>query len=403
MQARPVTAPRTAVRLVALARLISITGSAAAYTALMFAIYERTGSGAWLAAALIVTEGVSGFVGPVASALGDRLDRRRVMIGSDLAAAACFALMAVVPSPGPLVFVAFLSALAEAPFWPASTAAIPNLVPAEQVSWANSLVAVGRNVGITIGPAIGGLLLAAAGAEWVFGINAASFVVSALLVASVHTRFAGDRDDESEYRGIWAGIRFLLREPVLRQMTTAWILLVIGIGMAMVADVPLVELFDAGSFGFGLLIAVWGFGSILGSLAGRALTAETETRWLVGTAAFIASLGFGTALSPWFWLVLGFSFAWGVGEGLTTVAEQNIFQRRTPDAVRSRVMGGLEGIVHGSLALAYVVAAFALPALGPRGLYAVFGVAAVLSLLVLLPLVRLGRTDAQPAATRADP
>jgi MFS family permease len=89
------TAPRTAVRRLALARVISVTGSAAAYTALMFEIYDQTGSSVWLAAALILTEGVTGLVGPLASVLGDRFDRRTVMIVSDLAAAVCFAGMAL--------------------------------------------------------------------------------------------------------------------------------------------------------------------------------------------------------------------------------------------------------------------------------------------------------------------
>ena len=388
MDTQPMTAPRTAVRRLALARVISVTGSAAAYTALMFEIYDQTGSAVWLAAALLVTEGVTGLVGPVTSVLGDRFDRRTVMIVSDLAAAVCFAGMALVAeSPGPLVFIAFLSALAEAPFWPASSAAIPNLVPPEQVSWANSFVAIGRNIGIMVGPALGGILLAAVGAPWVFAINAASFVVSAALVVSVHARFDGDRSDESEHQGVWAGFRFLFREPVLRRISVAWVVLVLGIGMAMVGDVPLVELFDAGSAGFGVMIGLWGAGSILGSLAGRWLKAETEVRWLVLTTAFVAAVGIAIALSPWFALVLVLNVAWGASEGVTNVAEQNVFQRRTPDSVRSRVLGALEGLFHGGLAVSYVAAAFVLPAVGARGMYAIAGVAAGLSVLVLAPLL----------------
>jgi MFS family permease len=383
-----VTEPRAAVRRIALSRLISITGSMAAYTALMFEIYERTGSAAWLAAALLLTEGVSGLVGPLAAVLGDRFDRRHVMIVSDGASAACFLAMAFIDSPGPLVAAAFLSALAEAPFWPASSAAIPNLVPPEKVAWANSLVAIGRNIGITIGPAIGGVLLAAVGASWVFAINAISFVFSSSLIWSVRARFAGAREDEEEHRGIVAGFRFLLRQPVLRRIAMAWMLFVLGIGMAMVADVPLADLFDAGSVGFGLLIGVYGLGSILGSLAGRRLTAENEMRWLIIGAAGVSLFAFGIAVSPWFALVLVLSVAWGAADGLVVVADQNIFQRRTPDAVRSRVLGALEGIVHGTLALAYLAAAVVLPLVGARGMYALLGVGAGLSVVVLLPLLR---------------
>ncbi|MGH2540236.1 MAG: MFS transporter [Actinomycetota bacterium] len=397
------TAPRTAVRRLALARVISVTGSAAAYTALMFEIYDQTGSAVWLAASLLVTEGVSGLVGPLASVLGDRFDRRTVMIVSDLAAAACFAGMAMVASaPGPLVFIAFLSALTEAPFWPASTAAIPNLVPPDQVSWANSLVAIGRNVGIMVGPAIGGILLAAVGAPWVFAINAASFVLSAALVVSVRARFVGDRSDEAEHHGIWAGFRFLFNEPVLRRISVAWVVLVLGIGMAMVGDVPLVDVFDAGPAGFGLMIGLWGAGSILGSLAGRWLSAATEMRWLVLGTAFVACIGVAIALSPWFGLVLILNVAWGAAEGITGVAEQNLFQRRTPDSVRSRVLGALEGLFHGGLAVSYVAAAFVLPVVGARGMYAIASVAAGLSVIVLLPLLAEGRAASVEAVPATD-
>jgi MFS family permease len=401
---QPVTAPRSAVRRLALARLISVTGSAAAYTALMFEIYDLTGSAVWLAAALLVTEGVSGAVGPFASVLGDRFDRRNVMIVSDLAAAACFAGMAVVAeSPGPLVFIAFLSALAEAPFWPASSAAIPNLVPQDQVSWANSLVAIGRNVGIMLGPALGGILLAAVGAPLVFAINAASFVLSAMLVVSVRATFVGDRSDEGEHHGIWAGFRFLVREPVLRRLSVAWLVLVLGIGMAMVGDVPLVKVvFDAGSAGFGLMIGLWGAGSVLGSLAGRWLSPGTELRWLVLGTAFVACIGIAIALSPWFALVLALNVVWGAGEGLTSVAEQNILQRRTPDSVRSRVLGAVEGLFHGGLAVSYVAAAFVLPVVGARGMYAIAGVAAGLAVLVLLPLLGRGPEPATDAVASAE-
>jgi MFS family permease len=221
----------------------------------------------------------------------------------------------------------------------------------------------------------------------VFAINAASFVLSAMLVVSVRADFAGDRSDAAEHHGIWAGFRFLVREPVLRRLSVAWIVLVLGIGMAMVGDVPLVKVvFDAGSAGFGLMIGVWGAGSVLGSLAGRWLSAETELRWLVLGSAFVACIGIAIALSPWFALVLALNVAWGAGEGVTSVAEQNILQRRTPDSVRSRVLGAVEGLFHGGLAVSYVAAAFLLPVVGARGMYAIAGVAAGLAVFVLLPL-----------------
>lgn len=398
------TAPRTAVRRLALARLISITGSAAAYTALMFEIYDRTGSAGWLAASLLVTEGLTGVLAPLTSALGDRFDRRKVMIWSDLAAAACFVGMSVAAIPGPLVFVAFLSAFAEAPFWPASGAAIPNLVPEDQVSWANSLIAVGRNLGIMLGPAIGGLLLAAAGAPAVFLINAASFVVSALLVVSVRgARFSGDREDEEEHRGLAAGFRFLWREPVLRLLAVGWVVFVLGVGMAMVGDVPLVELFDQGAGAYGVMIGLWGAGSVIGSLAGRKLAPSNEARWLVLGTGLVAVFALAVAISPWFSLVLALNLAWGAAEAVTNVADQNIMQRRSPDSVRSRVFGAQEGIWHGAISISYIGAAFLLPVVGARGMYAILGFTALISALVITPILRLDRPTTSPGEEAETP
>ena len=396
-------APRSAVRRLALGRLISLTGSAAAYTALMFTVYDRTGSAVWLSAALLLTEGASGILSPFASVLGDRLDRRRVMIGSDLAAAACFAAMALVDSPGPLVGFAFASAVAEAPFWPASGAAIPNLVPREDLSWANSLVAVGRNVGITVGPALGGALLAAFGPSWVFGGNAVSFVVSAALIASVRASFSEERTQAHASGGVRAGFAYLFREPVLRTLTGAWVVFILGMGMAMVADVPFVDLFDAGSVEFGVMIATWGAGSIIGSLAGRYLKEETELWWLALATAFVAVLNGALAISPWFTLVIGLGLVLGLGDGVAVVADQNVYQRRTPDAIRSRVMGAFEGAIHGTLAVSYVIAALVLPAVGPRGVYGIGAVTGVFAAVIMVPVIRRARAvPVGPAAPGID-
>src|SRR5919198_312637 len=111
-------APRAAVRRLALTRVISITGGAASYTALMFTIFVETHSAAWLTLAALATFGAEG-----------------------------------------LVLFSFLSALAEPAFISASAAAIPNLVGEDLIAWANGTVSLGRNLGILVGPLIGGALV----------------------------------------------------------------------------------------------------------------------------------------------------------------------------------------------------------------------------------------------------
>jgi MFS family permease len=392
MDTRPVTAPRTAVRRLATARIISITGGAAAYTALNFTIFDRTGSAAWVALSLLLTFGVTGFVVPPAGILGDRFDRRKVLIASDLAGAACFAMMAVSSEPAWLLPWAFLSAIAEAPFWSASEAAVPNVAGPELTTWANSLLGASRMAGIAIGPALGGALLIVLSPSAVFGLNAASFVLSAAIILAVHARFSGERGEE-EFRGLRAGFRFLRNDRVLRTLLLAWVVFISGMGMSMVADAPLAAFFDAGSLGFGLLITAWGGGSAIGSLIARTMREGAEGTWLVSAGAVIAATGIGIGVSPWFALALALMFVMGLADGMTIVAETNLRQRRAPDAVRSRVSAAFTGVMHIMLAFAYVAAAFVVPWIGPQATYAVGGVTAGLAVFVLLRMRRLLALD----------
>jgi MFS family permease len=387
--------PRSNIRRLAVGRLISVTGGAAAYTALNFTIWDRTHSPWMQALSLLLTFGVAGILGPLGGALGDRYDRRTVMIWSEALAAAFFAAMAFVGTPIWLILLAFGSAIAELPFFSSSRAAIPNLAESEEdIAWANSLLTIGVHAGIAVGPVIGGVLLGAVGASWVFALNAISFVVSLAITLTVRGRFheeAVSAEEHEEHRGLSAGVRFLAREPVLRRITLAWLVFVIGMGMGMVADAPLAESFEAGEFGFGLLIACWGTGSVLGATLGRKMTARTEPVWLVLGAAGVTVAAFGVGFAPAFPLVLAALLAMGTSDGLTMVADQGIMQRRTPDVVRSRTMAAFDAVISFGLAVAYVLAGPVLSAVGPRTVYRIGGLSALGATLVLLPLLRLRR------------
>ena len=392
------TPPRTAVRRLALGRLISVTGGAAAYTALNFTVWDRTHSPGMQALSLLLTFGVAGILGPFAGALGDRFDRRKVMIWSEALASCFFIGMVFVDDPGLLIALAFGSAISELPFFSASRAAIPNLVEREEdISWANSLVTVGVHAGIAVGPLLGGLIVASAGPTWVFGINAVSFVISLILTITVHGRFSDREGEASEEvdQGLTAGIRFLFGEPVLRRMSLAWLVFVLGMGMGMVADAPMAESFGTGATGFGFLIAAWGSGSVLGSAAGRWMTVRTEPLWVVLGAGCIAVAAIGVGLAPWFWVVLVSLLVMGTADGLTIVAENGIMQRRTPDAVRSRTMAAFEALLSLGLFVAYLLAIPLLRAVEPQRVYLLGGIAAAVAALMLVPLLALRREAAE--------
>ncbi len=378
---------RSAARRIALARLISLTGTQAAFTALLFVLFERTGSSRWLSAALLVTFGTQGLLTPLAGVLGDRFDRRRLMVASELLGAASFSALAFARAPAPLLALAFLATVAETPFFPAASAAVPNLVPAGDLAWANSTIAFGSNVGYLAGPAMGGVLVAAVGAPAVFLFNAATFVVSALLVASVTGTFSRQRTEQESYRGVRAGVRFMMSQPLLRTMTIAFAVFAVSIGSVLVAELPLATSFGTGSIGYGLISTMFGLGALAGSLAGRLLTESNERRFLVA-CSFVTAAGFGSvALAPAFWFVLVAMLVSGASDGLVDVAVEVIYQRLSPDAVRSRVIAALESVFLLGLAVSFLFAGPFIDVLGPKAAYALAGAGCAVSALMLVPLL----------------
>jgi MFS family permease len=398
-------AGRSAVRRVAAARLISLTGSGAAFAALAYVVYRLTGgSSAWVSLTLLATLGVEGFAQPVVSWLGDRIDRRRMLVASDLLSAAGFVALTMMRTPGQLVVVACATAIVASPVFAVSSAAIPNLIGEEDLSWANGQIALGRNVGNLIGPILGGGIVALlasgnhppvaelhAAGMWVFGFNAVTFVISAWLVGSTPGRFNDERTHETEHRGIRAGFRFVLGDRVLRAILLAWVVMLAGAGLILVAEVSLADSFGTGSLGYGLLNSIWGGGAALGAiLAGRVLNAQREGRAFT-LSIFTASVGlFLVAASPWWIVVLVLMGGLGFADGLGSVAEQGIIQRRTPDAVRSRVGGAIEAAALLALATSFAFGGLVVDAFGPRAAYVIGGVAALLATMVLLGPLRAG-------------
>jgi MFS family permease len=393
---------RTSVRRISIARMISLAGSEAAFIALIAALYTRTHSTTWVSAGLLAAIGMRGVVAPLAGSLGDRLDRRHVMIGSDLGAAACFAALVLVDEPAALVAVAALASVFEAPFFPASSAAIPNLVPPERLTWANATLSSSASIGRMLGPLAGGVLVAAVGSAGAFAANGVSFLVSAALVASVRADFRSRRADDGAHRGLSAGFAFLARDRTLRTMTAAWTVMLLFVGVILVAEYPLTEQFGMGSVGYGLLVAGWGFGVVGGSwLAARVLRARSEVQVLVaGTLVMGVALG-SVGVSPWFAPIIGLMVLGGLANGLIDVAETTLVQVRTPDAVRSRVFAASETLVLGAFGISFVAGGPLVDAVGPQPVYALGAVGAGLAAVLLATLLRAPKVP--PAAVGDEP
>lgn len=399
------TPPTVAIRRLAVARFISVAGSMAAYTALIDLVFRRTdGSAIALSLTTILTMGAVGIFGPVGGIIADRWDRKRAMVASDLVGGALFAVLAFVGPIWLILVVALLTAVASTPFRAGSTASIPNLVgDPELIAKANGRLAIGTNLGITLGPTLGGVLVGAIGAGPVFLLNAASFAISAVLVWRIRADFGGvgatEREGAPADDGVLAGFRFIRRERVLFVVTVAWIVLVLGMGLSIVADRPVAEAFGVGSLGFGIMLGLYGVGAVSGSWFASRLSARTEPTALVVGFGLAAIAGLTIGFAPAFWIVLACNLVWGVGDAVTVVAKTGILQRRTPDAVRGRVAAANESIAHVALVAGFLAAGPTIETLGAQPTYAVGGAAALLAGLLTWSIVGPMRRDAERADT----
>jgi MFS family permease len=151
--------------------------------ALLLYLAQNTGQGFAVAALLLVGDFAPSLLAPLTGGISDRFDRRRVMIGCELAqAAAVLVIAASLPSLPVLLTLVAARAVAAQIFQPASRSAIPALVPDRQLESANSALGFGSNGMEALGPLVAAALLRLIGIRGVLLVDVATFAVSALLL-----------------------------------------------------------------------------------------------------------------------------------------------------------------------------------------------------------------------------
>src|ERR1051325_6315354 len=177
---------------------------------------QRGGGPRDFALLLVLQVAPSAAVGALGGPLVDRMSRKRLMIWGDVLRAAAVASLLVTGAPtrGHLYAVAFGLGVFGALFQPSFQASIPNLVPRESLVAAKALVSTTFHLAVMAGPILGGVLVTHLGVGPAFAVNAATFVVSAILVAGVHLPPApAEARAESAPRTLVEGIRYVFATP----------------------------------------------------------------------------------------------------------------------------------------------------------------------------------------------
>ena len=379
----------------------SILGTWAYGIAVVVYAYEQGGATAvgvvglarWIAAAI---------ASPFAALLGDRYDRRLVMVSSDLARAALIgaaALSVFADAPAVVVYaIAGLVGVAATAFRPAEAALIPSLARTpEELTAANVAASTIESVGIFGGPALGGLLLAASGPGLVFLVTAGTLLWSAFLVAGIRPAAEAEKEEEREAVSVvdelLAGFRTIARERRLRLLVALFSAQTFVDGMLNVLIVVIaLKLLDTGKSGVGFLNSAVGVGGLLGALAAAALVGRGRQAADFGLGIFIWGVPIAlVAVWPNQAFVLVLLAVVGIGNTIVDVSGMTLLQRAAPDDVLARVFGVLESLLLLTVGLGALVAPVLLNWLGTRGALIVAG--SLLPLVVIPAWPRLNAID----------
>jgi MFS family permease len=389
-----------ALRRIQLAWAASILGTWAYGIAVVVYAYEHGGATAvgvvglarWVAAAA---------ASPFAALLGDRYDRRLVMVFSDLARVLLIggaAVAAFSDAPPIVVYVlAGLVGVAATAFRPAEAALIPTLARTpEELTAANVAASTIESVGIFGGPALGGLLLAATGPGTVFVVTAGLLLWSAFVVAGIRPVAepkAAEREAVSVLEELLAGFWTIARQRRLRLLVGLFAAQTFVDGMLNVLIVVVaLKLLDTGTAGVGFLNSAVGIGGLLGALAAAALVGRRRLAADFGLGIFIWGVPIAlVAVWPNQVFALVLLGIVGIGNTLVDVSGMTLLQRAAPDEVLARVFGVLESLLLLTIGLGALVAPLLLNWLGTRG--ALIAAGALLPLLVVPAWPRLNAMD----------
>ncbi len=328
-----------------LGQMVSTVGAEIAVVAVPFQVYKLTGSTALVGLLGLASLVPLLFVPLVGGAFADALDRRTVVLVTETGLAAVSVLFLVnALLPRPHVWALFvLQSLAVAVYSfgrPALASVAPRLVPDEELAAANSLTSVYSSLSSVAGPALGGVIIATAGVPWTFGIDAATYAASLLVIGWLPKLPPLEDVDRPSFRSIVDGFRFLKgRQALIGIFAVDTNAMVFGMPSALFPAIALHRLHGTAST-VGYLYAAPYAGALACSLLSgwcshvrRMGLGITVMACLWGAA--IAGFGFTTSL----WPALLLLAVAGGADFYSAVLRSTMLLRSTPDHLRGRLLG----------------------------------------------------------------
>ena len=372
---------------------INELGDTVGVVALALLVYEETGSAAATGALFIAAKFLPAFVAPGLTARLDQLDLRRTLGLIYLAEAVVFGLLAFVADDRYVLAVVLALALVDGTLAVTARAltrgAVGTLLqPAGLLKEANGLLNVGFAAASVGGAALAGLLVS----QWSLSVALAADSVSFLIIAMVLARTRGlpapQIERERWRERVQGGLSFVRSSPVVR-------LLLLGEGVALIFFTLVIpieviyvrESLDFTAAGFGLLVAAWGAGIVVGSLLYLLVKSRSVATLIVSSTAAIGVAYCGMSVANTLTIACLLAILGGTGNGIQWVAVVTGLQEATPIDLQARVVGLLESFNAALPGVGFLLGAVIATIATPRTAYAVAGVG-VLVLVVIALIVR---------------
>ncbi|MGI8870308.1 MAG: MFS transporter [Mycobacteriales bacterium] len=389
-------------------RTVSFAGDSLAHMALLLYVAHRSGGPA-VAALLIVGDFAPSLFSPVLGSLGDRFDRRRLMITTQVLQAAAVLMLALwMPGlAGLLILVAINANLASA-FQPASSSAVPQLVPESDLTRANSIIGFGTYGLAIVGPLGVAVLTPLVGLRGVLLVDALTFAVSVTLLwrlpdlppTAPHPYPRAGETRQGIWRDVVTGLRYMWSNRIVRTTVLGFSALVACTALDDVALVFLAkDTLHASSSLTSLLYAGADAGLLIGFLALTRIRREAPHLFLVGGIALNSLGNLATGLSWIIALAITSQIVRGLGIAAQDAGGNTLLQRYVPTAMQSRVFANFYTAIGLAAGLSYLGGGFALTSASPRTVLAGAGAAGVL--VAIVTGATLSRATRHPDVTHA--
>ena len=365
--------------------------------ALSVLVFDATNSPLATAGLFLGTRFLPAFLGPLLVTRVERVPPRVALPLIYVVEVAAFGALALLASHFSLALVIVLAtvdgtaALAGRALTRSIVAAL--LEPAGELREGNSLLNIAFTAGAAVGPALAGLVVAGVGVQAALLLNAASFYLVALIIATAGPIPRAEPEAGGTWDRIKAGVAYLRKQARLRRVLVAQ-----GLAFVFFAAVSPLEVIYAkqtlgtSDVGYGIFLTAWGAGMVGGSLIFVRVKKTPLIVLLLLSTITVGISYLGMSIAPTLAIACAFSVLGGVGNGVEWVSAISAVQELTESGMQARIMAVLESVASAMPGVGFALGGVLAATAGTRTTFAVSGFGVLAIALLIVPLARSWRT-----------